>query len=71
MKEDSLLKLDAICRKRNVILLFARSYGLMGLIRISVKVTFFNIMFDKATVWQLHSFNLRLLHHAVFSRTRT
>lgn len=37
MIEDSLLKLDAICRKRNVILLFARSYGLTGLIRISVK----------------------------------
>lgn len=37
MKEDSLLKLDAICRKKNVMLLFARSYGLTGLVRISVQ----------------------------------
>eukprot|EP00250_Pteridium_aquilinum_P009703 c18873_g1_i2 orf=127-1713(+) len=37
MKEESLLKIDAICRKRNVMLLTARSYGLTGLIRICVK----------------------------------
>lgn len=37
MKEQSLLTLDTICRKRNVMLLIARSYGLVGLIRISVK----------------------------------
>lgn len=36
--EDSMVKLDRICREANVILLFARSYGLMGLVRISVKV---------------------------------
>ncbi|XP_009774995.1 NEDD8-activating enzyme E1 regulatory subunit AXR1 isoform X2 [Nicotiana sylvestris] len=35
--EDSMVKLDRICREANVILLFARSYGLMGLVRISVK----------------------------------
>ncbi|KAI5062057.1 hypothetical protein GOP47_0022596 [Adiantum capillus-veneris] len=37
MKEQSLLALDSICRKRNVMLLIARSYGLTGLIRICVK----------------------------------
>ncbi|XP_019246966.1 PREDICTED: NEDD8-activating enzyme E1 regulatory subunit AXR1-like isoform X2 [Nicotiana attenuata] len=35
--EDSMVKLDRICREGNIILLFARSYGLMGLVRISVK----------------------------------
>ncbi|XP_009609546.3 NEDD8-activating enzyme E1 regulatory subunit AXR1-like isoform X1 [Nicotiana tabacum] len=35
--EDSMVKLDRICREANIILLFARSYGLMGLVRISVK----------------------------------
>ncbi|KAF3332461.1 NEDD8-activating enzyme E1 regulatory subunit [Carex littledalei] len=37
MLESSLLKLDLICRKSNVILVVARSYGLTGLVRISVK----------------------------------
>ncbi|KAK2649758.1 hypothetical protein Ddye_017247 [Dipteronia dyeriana] len=35
--EDSMVKLDKICREANVILIFARSYGLTGLVRISVK----------------------------------
>ncbi|CAN4096223.1 unnamed protein product [Withania somnifera] len=35
--EDSTVKLDRICREANIILVFARSYGLMGLVRISVK----------------------------------
>ncbi|XP_072991394.1 NEDD8-activating enzyme E1 regulatory subunit AXR1-like [Typha latifolia] len=35
--ENILLKLDRICRKANVILVVARSYGLSGLVRISVK----------------------------------
>ncbi|XP_059277794.1 NEDD8-activating enzyme E1 regulatory subunit AXR1-like [Lycium ferocissimum] len=35
--EDSMVKLDRICREENIILIFARSYGLMGLVRISVK----------------------------------
>ena len=33
-----MVKLDRICREANIILIFARSYGLMGLVRISVKV---------------------------------
>ncbi|KAH7424562.1 hypothetical protein KP509_11G013600 [Ceratopteris richardii] len=37
MKEQSLLMLDAICRKQGVMLLIARSFGLTGLIRISLK----------------------------------
>ncbi|MCO5573961.1 hypothetical protein L7F22_027739 [Adiantum nelumboides] len=37
MKEQSLLTLDAICRKQNVMLLIARSYGLTGLVRICLK----------------------------------
>ncbi|KAK2980698.1 hypothetical protein RJ640_011318 [Escallonia rubra] len=35
--EDSMVKLDRICRDANVTLIFARSYGLTGLVRISVK----------------------------------
>ncbi|XP_010543012.1 PREDICTED: NEDD8-activating enzyme E1 regulatory subunit AXR1 isoform X2 [Tarenaya hassleriana] len=35
--EDSVVKLDRICREANVMLVFARSYGLTGLVRISVK----------------------------------
>ncbi|XP_021822830.1 NEDD8-activating enzyme E1 regulatory subunit AXR1-like [Prunus avium] len=35
--EDSMVKLDRICREANVKLVFARSYGLTGLVRISLK----------------------------------
>ncbi|KAK7342112.1 hypothetical protein VNO80_25055 [Phaseolus coccineus] len=35
--EYSMIKLDRICREANVILIFARSYGLTGFFRISVK----------------------------------
>ncbi|EEF38201.1 NEDD8-activating enzyme E1 regulatory subunit AXR1 [Ricinus communis] len=35
--EDSMVKLDRICREANVMLIFARSYGLAGFVRISVK----------------------------------
>ncbi|PON83835.1 NEDD8-activating enzyme E1 regulatory subunit APP-BP [Trema orientale] len=35
--EDSMIKLDRICREANVMLVFARSYGLTGLVRISLK----------------------------------
>ncbi|XP_055833073.1 NEDD8-activating enzyme E1 regulatory subunit AXR1-like isoform X2 [Solanum dulcamara] len=35
--ENFMVKLDRICREANIILIFARSYGLMGLVRISVK----------------------------------
>ncbi|XP_073058226.1 LOW QUALITY PROTEIN: NEDD8-activating enzyme E1 regulatory subunit AXR1-like [Primulina eburnea] len=35
--EDSMVKLDRICRDANVMLIFARSYGLSGFVRISVK----------------------------------
>ncbi|GER53228.1 NEDD8-activating enzyme E1 regulatory subunit [Striga asiatica] len=35
--EHSMVKLDRICRAANVMLVFARSYGLTGLVRISVK----------------------------------
>lgn len=36
--EDKMLKLDRICREANVMIVFARSYGLTGLVRVSVKV---------------------------------
>lgn len=36
--EDSMVKLERICREANVMLIFARSYGLTGFIRICVKV---------------------------------
>ncbi|XP_052178212.1 NEDD8-activating enzyme E1 regulatory subunit AXR1-like isoform X2 [Diospyros lotus] len=35
--EDLMIKLDRICREANVMLIFARSYGLTGLVRISLK----------------------------------
>ncbi|CAL0333926.1 unnamed protein product [Lupinus luteus] len=35
--ECSMIKLDQICREANVILIFARSYGLTGFVRISLK----------------------------------
>ncbi|KAI8011746.1 G-type lectin S-receptor-like serine/threonine-protein kinase [Camellia lanceoleosa] len=35
--EDSMVKLDRICREANVMLVFAHSYGLTGFVRISVK----------------------------------
>ncbi|PPD89281.1 hypothetical protein GOBAR_DD13778 [Gossypium barbadense] len=35
--EESMVKLDRICRQENVMLIFARSYGLTGLVRICVK----------------------------------
>ncbi|KAH9617913.1 hypothetical protein KSS87_006386 [Heliosperma pusillum] len=35
--EEMMVKLDKICRKAGVTLVFARSYGLSGLVRISVK----------------------------------
>ncbi|XP_050901254.1 NEDD8-activating enzyme E1 regulatory subunit AXR1 isoform X4 [Lathyrus oleraceus] len=35
--ESSMVKLDRICRNANVILIFARSYGLTGFVRISLK----------------------------------
>lgn len=38
-----MVKLDIICRQANVMLIFARSYGLTGLVRISVKVTCYSL----------------------------
>ncbi|KAL0884473.1 hypothetical protein Bca101_008454 [Brassica carinata] len=35
--EDSMVKLDRICREANVMLVFARSYGLAGFVRVSVQ----------------------------------
>lgn len=36
--EEKMIKLDRICREANVMLVFARSYGLTGLVRVSLKV---------------------------------
>lgn len=38
MTEAPLLKLEEICRQQKVMLVIARSYGLAGLVRISVMV---------------------------------
>lgn len=38
LQEKSMLKLDKICREANTMLVIARSYGLTGLVRISLKV---------------------------------
>ncbi|KAL0650858.1 hypothetical protein Bca4012_093549 [Brassica carinata] len=35
--KDSMVKLDKICREANVKLVFVRSYGLVGIVRVSVK----------------------------------
>lgn len=37
LMEDSVVKLDRICREAHVMLILARSYGLTGFVRISVK----------------------------------
>ncbi|KAE8814901.1 NEDD8-activating enzyme E1 regulatory subunit [Hordeum vulgare] len=37
LPESSLLKLDSICRSANIVLVTPRSYGLTGLVRVSVK----------------------------------
>lgn len=37
LPENVVLKLDRICRQQNVVLVIARSYGLTGLVRISLK----------------------------------
>lgn len=50
-----MVKLDRICRDANVMLIFARSYGLTGLVRISVKV---NLCFkDFFTTMEKFSFD--------------
>lgn len=36
--EQLMIRLDWICRRANVMLIFARSYGLTGFVRISLKV---------------------------------
>ena len=41
LPESSLLKLDDICRKADIVLVAARSYGLTGLVRVSVKVLWY------------------------------
>ncbi|KAI8008160.1 NEDD8-activating enzyme E1 regulatory subunit AXL [Camellia lanceoleosa] len=47
LAEDSMVKLDRICREANVMLIFAHSYGLTGFVRISVKKEFHVIcLFD-------------------------
>ena len=38
MREEQLLALDAACREHNVPLIMARSYGLVGHVRLSVAV---------------------------------
>ena len=42
--EDSIIKLDRICREANVMLIFACSYGLTGFVRISLKVICYKFM---------------------------
>ncbi|KAF7066835.1 hypothetical protein CFC21_072766 [Triticum aestivum] len=37
LPESSLLKLDSICRSANIVLVAARSYGLTGVVRVSIK----------------------------------
>ena len=42
--EDSMIKLDRICREANVMLIFSRFYGLTGFVRISLKVICYKFM---------------------------
>jgi hypothetical protein len=39
MIEAPLLKLEEICRQEKVMVVIARSYGLVGLVRISIRVS--------------------------------
>lgn len=52
-----MVKLDRICRDANVLLIFARSYGLTGLVRISLKVTclclLLNFVFPILVFWKV------------------
>lgn len=41
-----MVKLDRICREANVKLVFARSYGLTGLVRISLKVMRLSLLLE-------------------------
>ncbi|KAL7247651.1 hypothetical protein ACSBR2_002545 [Camellia fascicularis] len=54
-----MVKLDRICREANVMLVFARSYGLTGFVRISVKA--YSIA-NNPHYWQLHENIVSLLH---------
>ena len=37
MREAELLKLDGICRSNDIVLVVARSYGLVGYLRVSLQ----------------------------------
>ncbi|XP_013603980.1 PREDICTED: NEDD8-activating enzyme E1 regulatory subunit-like [Brassica oleracea var. oleracea] len=43
--EDSMVKLDRICREENNKLVFVRSYGLVGIVRVSIKIIPFLVQF--------------------------
>jgi NEDD8-activating enzyme E1 regulatory subunit len=53
LPESFLLKLDYICRKADIVLVAARSYGLTGLVRVSVKVL--DIFMSKTNIFSMHT----------------
>ncbi|KAK9284521.1 hypothetical protein L1049_024716 [Liquidambar formosana] len=67
--EDSMVKLDRICREANVKLIFARSYGLTGFVRISLKVCVLTLklvieMFSPSWHSGKHYVNLQKIYQA-------
>lgn len=69
--EDSMVKLDRICRNANVMLIFARSYGLTGFVRVSVKVcvnSIFNTSFFVLHFFYLYRYALSQEHTVIESK---
>ncbi|KAG2259401.1 hypothetical protein Bca52824_078695 [Brassica carinata] len=62
--EDSMVKLDRICREENIKLVFVRSYGLAGIVRVSIKIIpFLHTIIDSKPDHFLD--DLRLNNHGV------
>ncbi|XP_028109548.1 histone-lysine N-methyltransferase ATX5-like [Camellia sinensis] len=53
LAEDSMVKLDRICREANVMLVFAHAYGLTGFVRIHVKLIDFTTVFTVTEKYEL------------------
>lgn len=53
-----MVKLDRICREANVMLIFARSYGLTGFVRISLKVIL--CVYQKISIFSFSKACIRL-----------
>lgn len=59
--EEKMAKLDKICREANVMLVVARSYGLTGIVRVSVKVGLRNFDNNLGNRYFIHLYRTKLL----------